>query len=168
MLCERCENNEAVMQVSIIEKGKKRMLYICKDCAGKMMGNQFSFLMQSPFQMMSHFWGDFDMEPHQNTSQRIQCPVCGLTYQDFMRRGRFGCSHCYDTFREQLIPLFKDLHYAPAYCGKIPNCADLVAGKDKILILTREKEAAVAREDYERAAQLQSEILALKGKGGKG
>lgn len=164
MLCERCGKNEVSMEVSIIDNGQKKVIGICKDCAAKMMGNNFGFSLNLPFPMMSNFWGDFGMDFHQNTAKDLQCPCCGMTYRQFTERGRFGCGSCYDAFRERLIPLFKDLHYSPVYCGKLPQCAALVEGEDRLEILVREKESAVAREDYERAAELQKEILKYKGK----
>ena len=35
---------------------------------------------------------------------------CSMTFPQFIKIGRFGCAHCYETFKEQLNPILKRLH----------------------------------------------------------
>ncbi|MDO4541456.1 MAG: UvrB/UvrC motif-containing protein [Bacillota bacterium] len=170
MLCQRCGNKEAVMQVTTVHNGMKKVEYICQDCENHMAGSNLSFNMNNPWQMMAKLMEGMGMETgnSQALAGDITCPSCGTTYREFSTRGRFGCGNCYDAFENRLEPLFDNIHFSHEYKGKMPQSPGLLEDEDKLAMLTREKEEAVAREDYERAAELQKQIRELKKKKGSG
>ncbi|MEG0874015.1 MAG: UvrB/UvrC motif-containing protein [Clostridiales bacterium] len=162
MKCQNCGNKEAVMQVSTVSNGVKNIKYICNECANHLFESNLSFQMNNPLQMMANIMGNYGRNVAELPPQNSQCPGCGTTYKDFLQRGRFGCAKCYDTFTDKLPPIFDKLHFSHEYCGKMPQCAGILEDKDKLALLEREKNAAVEREDYERAAELQRDIRNLK------
>lgn len=161
MLCQRCGNKEAVMQVATVHNGMKKVEYICQDCAGQLAGSNLSFNMTNPWQMMAEMMGMNIGDMHYPD---LTCPSCGTTFREFSQRGRFGCGDCYEAFKERLVPIFDDVHFSHEYRGKFPQSPGLLKDEDKLAMLDREKREAVEREDYERAAQLQKEIKSLKKK----
>ena len=44
-----------------------------------------------------------------------------MSYQDFTRTGKIGCSDCYKTFALALEPLLRRIHGSSTHIGKIPN-----------------------------------------------
>lgn len=91
------------------------------------------------------------------------CPVCHFTLEDYRRTNRLGCPDCY-TF------LAHELHQGeeedtPAAPGKpAPRKAKSPAAAKAEL--ESELQAAVEREDYERAATLRDRIKQLTDKEG--
>ena len=43
-----------------------------------------------------------------------------MSYRDFARAGRLGCSRCYETFEDRLDPLQRIHGSGEAYMGKAP------------------------------------------------
>jgi len=87
------------------------------------------------------------------------CPVCGISFFDFRKKGRLGCPHDYVCFSEQLGPLMMSIHGSETHTGKVPK--RFKADDDTRLNLIkyrRELEEAIAGEEYERASQLRDKI----------
>lgn len=93
-----------------------------------------------------------------------KCPVCGHTFEDFARTGKFGCSECYNTFRPAVSQTLRRIHQNPVHQGKIPSRS---AGKLKLERqyedLKKQLAEAVKNEDYEQAARLHKQIKEMEG-----
>lgn len=98
----------------------------------------------------------------------LSCPRCGFTQAEFKKQGRFGCPHCYETFKEVLSPLLADMHKGTTHIGKVPRHA--VARKtyhDRITKLETTLADAIKAERYEDAARYRDEISQVKQAYGK-
>ncbi len=92
----------------------------------------------------------------------VQCPHCGLLYSTFRQTGRLGCPQCYAAFEKQLKPLLRRVHGAVRHTGKAPAGDDQhAARRQEIRRMQDEMERAVAREEFERAAELRDTIRRL-------
>jgi protein-arginine kinase activator protein McsA len=92
------------------------------------------------------------------------CPACGLTFADFRASGRLGCHQDYEHFKKQLLPLLEKIHGATQHTGKIPLRLGQRVEKQKVLTaLRKDLNAAIQREEYERAAELRDKIKVLEG-----
>lgn len=98
-----------------------------------------------------------------------KCDHCGFTEADFKKTGRFGCSHCYQVFREGLDNLLEAMHRNTTHKGKVP--AHFVGtlpegpgtpGMEQISGLRALLKDAVEVEDYEEAARLRDAIAGLR------
>jgi len=38
------------------------------------------------------------------------CETCGMSYEEFKKVGKLGCSNCYKTYGDRLVPLLRRLH----------------------------------------------------------
>ena len=162
MLCKRCKKNQATVHVSKIVNNYKSDVYLCAECAKKeneipfMNGNLFDFNI-----------GDFlsgMMQSPENYSQPnvITCKNCGMELTEFSDHGRLGCAHCYDSFRNELLPLLKQIHGAVAHTGKIPNHASSTLKlKKQKEFLQQDLQDAIQNERYEDAAKIRDEIKKL-------
>ncbi|KLU07079.1 Nucleotide excision repair protein, with UvrB/UvrC motif [Rhodopirellula islandica] len=93
-----------------------------------------------------------------------ECPVCGITFFEFRNSGRLGCPLDYDFFEADLKPLLLNIHDSLEHTGKRPTRAAATADSQADLIrLRKEMEAAVDREEYERASELRDQINAIQG-----
>ena len=83
-----------------------------------------------------------------------------MNFAQFRQQGLLGCPHDYDAFEKVLGPLISQAHEgATEHVGKVPSKAG--AGRQhqhELMRLRRELDAAVAREDYERAAELRDQL----------
>ena len=91
---------------------------------------------------------------------------CGATEAEIRRTGRPGCAQCYQTFRDLFLPMVRRIHGAAQHMGAAPKGAP-VSPQARLDRLGAEMNQAIAKQDFERAAQLRDEIKALKEQGGR-
>ena len=92
------------------------------------------------------------------------CPVCGMSYAEFSRSGKLGCSECYSAFADGAERVLRQIHSSSVHSGKIPSKSGAeVKAKRRLADLRKKLKEAVAGEDYEAAAKLHSEIKELEG-----
>ncbi|WP_347861747.1 UvrB/UvrC motif-containing protein [Salimicrobium sp. PL1-032A] len=110
---------------------------------------------------------------NKKTETGLQCPDCGLTYQEFTRVGKFGCATCYETFDTRLDPILRRVHSGNTnHHGKVPKRigGDLGVRKD-IEKYRQQLNEHIQNEEFEQAAHIRDEIKQLeeelnRGKGG--
>lgn len=161
MLCSECGKNEANVHVTHIINGKKTENHLCEECAKK---NQAilnsSFSMENLFSaMLNNAFNNKTVLPAKG------CSNCGMTYDAFRSTGKFGCSHCIDSFKTRLVPVIKNIQGYDRHAGKIPKRA---GGNYKVQMdierLKNDLRNAVACEEYELAAELRDKIHELENK----
>lgn len=159
MLCDICNKNEAIVHYAEIVEGQMKKMNLCETCAAdKGVGIHSSFsigdLLAGLTENPSKIKDPFEQET---------CPKCKMTYKEFKKKGRLGCSNCYDTFQKPLIPLLEAIHKSEQHAGKIPPKAQEEAeSMGKLQRLKEELAAAIRKEDFERAAKLRDEIKKLE------
>ena len=93
------------------------------------------------------------------------CPVCGMPFDDFLRKGRLGCGECYSAFRGRLERPLKQIHGTCEHVGKVPSRMGGTLKRDRqIAHLESELNAAVLKQEFEKAAELRDRIKELKDK----
>ena len=92
------------------------------------------------------------------------CAECGHSFHDFKGSGLLGCPACYGTFEATLGPVIERAQGgALQHVGRAPTRAAGDAQRSALLKkLMRDLEAAVAAEQYERAARLRDAIKDLR------
>jgi protein arginine kinase activator len=75
---------------------------------------------------------------------------------------RFGCAECYTAFRDEVVPLLRNMHRGSTHVGKVPEGLVALQVKNQRLKDLRSRlDQAIAAENYEEAAGIRDEILAL-------
>lgn len=160
MLCQNCGNHEADFHYSSNVNGEAREIHLCSDCASKM--DSFPAKDESGDylgSMISELLGT-----QKRTPQPGSCPFCGTDAQSIRNSGKVGCAHCYDNFSAILTPYIRQIHGNGTHRGKLPNNAGESAKLAKQLdVLEHELRAAVAAEEYEKAAGIRDRLKSLKG-----
>ena len=174
MLCEHCKEREANVKYTQIVNGVKKEIFLCDKCSMELGIADMSFNMPIDF---ASFFGDFINEynnsfmPLVTEKKPVQCEKCKMTFDEFVNQGKFGCSHCYDNFSENIDTILKRLHGSNRYIGRKvikqketnvelndeKNIADEKIKKLKIKIKKLIKE-----EKYEEAAKVRDEIKRIE------
>ena len=169
MLCPECGQRPATLHFTKIINGKKSEYHLCEVCAQEkeeyLPGQDSGFSFHQLLSGLLNF--DFDTGSPNSSSvvqpQTLRCQSCGMTYKQFSKLGRFGCSDCYDTFREYLDPIFRKMHGHTIHRGKIPSRTQ---GELKIRreleTLKQELERLIQTEEFEKAAEVRDKIRDLQ------
>lgn len=156
MLCEECNQNQATVVVTVMTGNGTTTRHLCKECVEKMessiaKGDMSSFL-SSLLNLLSK----------ETKEETLKCDACGLTYDEFLKTGKLGCTQCYKVFAEQLKPLLLRVHGRNQHAGRVPeNRREERELEQQILVLKTRMEEAVTAENFEEAATLRDEIKAL-------
>lgn len=166
MKCQDCGKRDSTVRVTQIVNNEKVVLNLCKECAAKR--GFHSPLDNSPFPLANFLSGMLSKDEPGTKSMTISksdlaCPNCGLDLEKFKSLGRFGCSQCYETFREQLQDLLRKIHGSSLHRGKLPPMlseeASFIKEQER---LQEELQRAINSEDFERAADLRDKLKSLK------
>jgi len=164
MLCQGCNEHEATVHLTQIVNNEKTILSLCKDCAAEK--GFHSPLDNVPFplsEILSSLVGQNKPEGKKG-AEDLSCPNCHLTFESFIKQGRFGCGECYRAFRSRLEPIMRKIHGSSLHKGKLP------ISETKVTLPIREEERlekelkkAVETEDFERAADLRDKLMTVRG-----
>lgn len=175
MLCDRCQKRDAKILYTEIINGVKKEQHLCEDCAT----DYTSFQMEKPLINGELTLGDLlstlldnytaaDTKQHGEIIPSLTCESCGTTYEDFIQKGRFGCSKCYRSFQSQLGKTLKSIQGAEIHTGKRPKGLVTLA-TDRVMKditeverLTIKLHEAIEKEEFEEAARLRDLIKQMK------
>jgi protein arginine kinase activator len=111
------------------------------------------------YEMINSVIKDADIKAGKIVAQPLKgCPVCGQTLEEIAMSGKIGCSHCYEFYKKDLLPLIKKCQSATKHIGKTPKQSKSTLIKK----LETELKEAIAAENYVRAASLRDEINKLR------
>lgn len=163
MRCDVCGKKKATVHLTEIVDEQMTEMHLCEDCA-----REKSVQMEQQFGLADLLAGlsDFGKQVKDQEKAHLQCPNCGITYDDFKKYGRLGCSECYVAFRENLNVLLKKIHGSIHHLGKSPTrIPQAEKGHiDNLRHLRDLLEQAILSEDYEKAAELRDKIRELEKK----
>jgi len=161
MLCCICKEKKATVHLTQIVGDSVQKLDMCEECAReKGLDDPTEFALADQVLGL----GAAQALEQAASGGEVKCPGCGYTQSDFKKSGRLGCARCYETFYAGLEGLLRSMHADIRHAGKTPRsaAAPSPAATDQHKQLAQQLEQAIAREDYEKAAQLRDEIRALK------
>jgi protein arginine kinase activator len=171
MICQECNQRPAALHFTKIINGEKTEVHLCEKCAQE-KGDMFIFSGGSGFAFNNLLAGLLNIDPsfqkpdenpfHQE--EIVQCSQCAMTFSQFLKVGRFGCAHCYDTFEEQLKPVLRRLHSGNwSHIGKIPKrIGGEIHLRKQIEELKSNLRESISNEEFEKAAVIRDEIRVLE------
>ncbi len=191
MLCEKCQKKPAAMRLTKIINNKKHVMNLCQDCARE-TSQQLSPALDGIGSILSGLMGFDNLWTVDAAKQVKSCPVCGMTQSQITQNGKMGCAECYNTFLDELRPLLRKIHGNCLHKGSQPVIAQqpqkvsleeilshavpieeqaeaAKTAKAAAPSLQAERETlhsqmkdAIAREDFERAAQIRDRLKDLE------
>ena len=197
MLCERCKIREANIQYTEVINGVKTEHNFCAQCAKELDFGQYSAIFDGEFSLgmlLSGLLGAQTPVQKQDRRQQIVCPVCGTSYEEFVKNSCFGCADCYSVFDILIHDNIKQLQGSDCHKGKRPvseaepgavyegsgnedsGCEDLrtpdlrenpvkMSAGEQLRMLELQLKDALRKEEYETAAECRDRIRELKGEG---
>ncbi len=168
-ICDICKKAPATVHLTNINNNVKTEMHMCESCAeknGVHIHKSFSFekvfTEDKPTSLKSiDFVLNSSSSPSEDKKKKadITCDKCGMKWKDFRKGGRFGCANDYEVFKNGLIPLLDEIHASTSHhVGKRPDQNKEDARYSLLVELKRKLRDAVAREDYELAANLRDQI----------
>lgn len=156
MLCTKCGKNHATTHYKSVINGKVHEEYLCPNCAENL--NISSFYFPNVFSSL--------LGENANIYKTTRCSCCGSSFNDIKRSGKAGCSNCYETFKDEILPTLNQIHGTTKH--KISE--DFVKNKKAPIEIENPIEAkkaelkkAVLEERFEEAARLRDEIKKMEG-----
>ena len=182
MKCENCGKNDANVKYTQIINGEKKQMFLCEECSNKLGINDIQFNMPIDFaSFLTDFFDDMNdinvMPVLGDNLNQLKCTKCGLTWDDFLHTGKFGCSNCYTDFEMRIDPILRSLQGATNHIGRLgkvitsnkvtPNIDDKIQENNnedttKIESLKEQLKQAIKDERYEDAAKLRDEIKKIE------
>lgn len=159
--CDHCDREATVHEV-LVKDGQRIERHLCEvhaEAQGLFGKHIFSGAAQIVQDMVLTKSGQ---TPGNKTKDL--CEGCGMSFDLFRKHGLLGCPACYDAFAEQLKKMLVRAHEGGEFhTGKSPGAVG-EAGKRRALILSLQRELAIAveRESYERAAEIRDQIDQLE------
>lgn len=165
MHCEVCKENEATIHLTEIVEGVRAEMHLCERCAAE---QGIAVNSNVPInELLSNLLSvqPSDEELFGPSDEKLSCPHCGFTLDQFRRKAVLGCAQDYEVFEKSLLPLISKAHDGQTvHCGKIPAKAPEAAKNQiKLLNLRQQLDAAVQSEKYELAAELRDKIKENEG-----
>ncbi|MCR2045427.1 UvrB/UvrC motif-containing protein [Anaerosalibacter massiliensis] len=162
MVCQECGKKSATMHFTKIINGDITELHLCEDCAKRY--KEFDFDTSFSFhKFLTGLIDNIQGEPVKTEGKELKCDVCGMSYSNFKQIGKFGCPHCYESFKSKLVPLFREVHGHGSHIGKIPKRAGGVIGlKKEINKLKNKLDILVKNEEFEEAAKVRDQIKEIQ------
>ena len=161
MKCECCHEVEATIHLTQVIDGDVKKLNLCQTCA-----QQSGIDLNSPISITDVLLGLGSVSEKNRAGENdfdLSCSRCMMTRTEFKKRARLGCPECYQAFMGELNALIKAMHHGGQHVGKIParqgNEARITA---QIASLQQNIKSAIAKEQYEVAANLRDKIKALR------
>jgi protein arginine kinase activator len=163
MLCQHCQLRIANVHFTQVINNNKVEMYLCDHCAKEK--GQINF--GSPLNVNDFFSGIMGLGGNTqyvvNSSLKLVCDKCKMSYEEFQKTGKLGCSNCYNVFGERLQSLFKRLHGEVEHHGRIPGkISKTIKTTKEIEKLKELLNAAIQKEEYEKAAEIRDKIRGLE------
>jgi protein arginine kinase activator len=163
MLCQHCQKRIANVHFTQVINSNKVELYLCEQCAKEKGKLTFG----NPFQISDFFSGIIGVgDPAAYMESPVKqevCDKCGMSYDEFQKLGKLGCSTCYKLFGDRLLPLVKRLHGSVEHHGKTPEkLVKTIESVKEMEALKQKLNDAIGKEEYEKAAELRDKIRKLE------
>lgn len=172
MICQNCNEKEAVVRLTKIINGQAAEVHLCQECAQKIQGFGMGFYpgMVSNF-LQALFGVNPGASPNQSLpeEEQIKCEGCGMTISQIQRAGKMGCSKCYEKFEPQMESLLRRIHGGVSHVGKVPvRSGAALKNKLELEKLKQKLKECINKEEFEQAAVIRDKIRDLEDNTGGG
>jgi len=166
MQCDICNKKKATVHLTEIIDDQMSEMHLCEECARKK-----SVQMEQQFGLADLLAGLADFgkstKEEKEIQESVKCANCGMSYDEFRKFGRLGCSQCYESFKMHLGTLLKKVHGSNHHLGKTPT--KILPAEKKMIENLQELKIQLAQaiqvEDFEKAAEIRDKIREMENKG---
>ena len=163
MVCEHCQQREAVIHLTQIVDNSVTTMHLCEPCAAEKGVETEAAVAKFPLGDFLASLGKPASSERGDPASTVPCCWCGATLADFRQTGRLGCARCYESFEPHLRDLLRRLHGSTQHVGetyRVPGTGEpaplpVPGGLDSLRDQLRQ---AVESENFELAAELRDQI----------
>jgi len=156
MKCDQCDNVASVHLTQVVN-GKMKKLHLCESCSSELG------VGQGGFSVSDILLGKGVAKPLAGVPGNRACPECGWTLRKLRKKGRLGCSGCYEAFEKELKGILYSIHHATEHKGRVPKShGESLSIRNRLDDLKSRISEAVADEKYEQAAKFRDEVQQLQ------
>ena len=161
MICQSCKERTATVHLTEIAGGQRCETHLCQECAQQ---QGLAVKTQVPLNELLSTLLSTQSQVSENSPSPAEsghpCPHCGMTLKRFSKESSLGCTHDYDEFQDELMPLIEQTQNGKTqHCGKVPSRTPQEDRKNvELTNLRRQLDVAVKNEDYETAARLRDQM----------
>ncbi len=162
MICDICNERDAVLFIEQANGTIKRKLNLCVECAQRYgITPESKTIGKSLAALFSTLAGEISKKISEDDKKL--CPVCGTSLAFIKQTNKTGCPECYSIFKEEVKTAFKNIGVKSSYTGTMPkrlrNFKSVLT--DRIVIQSKLEES-LRQEDYEKAAIYRDYLRALE------
>lgn len=153
-----CPNNKK-FEIAINSSGEYEYVRVCEKCAYQSLKKTNEKNLDILMSMIESITEKY---------YHKKCVQCSCTYEDILKKSRFGCDLCYEQFKDEILILIRKCQVSTYHIGKRPkfaekhNCDNMI--NIEIEVLERIMKDAVSIENYEYASELKERIKKLQDK----
>lgn len=153
--CDICGKNPATIKVRQVGKdGKSTEVEVCADCAREKGISGVETTKIDITKVLAEIRSKVNEE-----DKKLVCDGCGMSFAEFKRLGRLGCSACYTSFGERLEPIVRRIQGAAQHVGKTTKSGrNQARSRMSVRRLRENLKTAIQDEDYEKAAELRDQL----------
>jgi protein arginine kinase activator len=165
--CMRC-SKPATLHITEIQMGQAQVVHLCETCAQKYLSSvEVGGVPAMPDDDEAENEAEAELAAEEaeeaEEAPSPTCSGCGITFKQFRSVGRMGCSRCYSSFHDELVPLLESIHQETQHVGKCPpQTSESTLRHHELIRLRGELKTAVDKENYEEAARLRDRIQTLE------
>lgn len=161
MVCDSCNERDAVVHLTQIVDNQVTQLHLCEPCAAE---RGVETTVATPKHPLGDFLQAVQQQMVPTAAEGGRCPFCGMTLRDFRATGRWGCARCYTTFEASMRELLRRVHGSSRHVGRPYQAPrDEAQAKSSLLGDLREQlRRAIETEQFELAADLRDRIRVLE------
>lgn len=181
MICQKCKVREAAVTITKSIHNMQITMHLCPECSKNFspgVQKQISGVNNILMSMMD------SVDMLETESENIRsCERCGMTFEDFRKKGTVGCEECYNVYRDKFESILKRLHGSYQHVGlsyegikhAVPPKSHGMEKKllkkeeikqesvsEQIENLKKALDEAVAKEEYEEAAKIRDMIKIME------
>lgn len=162
MLCDVCHQNIATTHIKTVINGKVSERHLCSHCAATEESEEI-FSFKNPLSdMLTSIFGNASETGALKSTKRCNC--CGSSFSEIVNSGKLGCSECYETFFDELLPYLNRVHGSIKHIGKaagLPVSED-TPRKESTEELKEKLKELISEERFEEAAVIRDKIRATE------
>ena len=164
MICNVCGVNESTIHLTEIINDQMIEIHLCESCAQE-KGTEFKthFNVNDLLAGLTDT-GKWNLESPEKTLAK--CAHCGMTYEEFGKKGRLGCAQCYSSFEKMLLPLIRRIQRSTMHLGKRPEKNATIQQPELggLRLLQQRLRKCVQEEAFEEAADVRDQIRKIEDK----
>lgn len=162
MLCDNCQERDAVVHLTQIVDNSVTQLHLCERCAAE---RGVETTVATPKHPLGEFLQAVQQQLAAPSTDAQKCTFCGMTMKEFRATGRWGCARCYQTFEGSMRELLRRVHGSSRHIGQPyraphPDSTPAPPEPSPMGDLREQLRRAIEAEQFELAADLRDRIRA--------